>query len=760
MRIKKSYIRIIRISLGSLLLSYSENNALEETYATEIVSNNSTKDSINSKEKKAKKKKKLNNEKDSNIYLINADEAEYLNNDVFCKGNVVIMYQDCIISAKKISFNQKSETIIARDDVILKDANQNAYFFDYLLVNKDFKSGNGRNIKIIMSDKSRLAANRCILNNKKFELLHAVYTPCYKCLSLNKQLTWQIKAEKVWVDLEDSIEYQNLVFEGLGAPLICFPYLSIPSPKIKRKTGFLAPRFSLSSKQGLALMPQFFWNISNSQDLIIKPIFTQKIGSVAWAYYGHKFRRGELSIDASITGTRSAKKAKKGADLTTDPKNTKYVDKILKSGYRGHIFSNFRYQLNETWRCSSSINLASDKYYLKRFPFLHNNDRVLESNVLLEGFDGPNYTLIKSCMFQTNIENDEAPKAIPIIERNFEQEILEGTLNIDTIFMNLYFNHHRQAQKMACNISWSKEFLGPFGHFLEIKLMTALKALTVEEKKKSRYDSFFDITPQLSVIWKWPLLLKPETLNLNVVFTPIFGIIAGGNKKHVDVFEEQMSEVNAMNFLEGSKSISPYNIDYGSRICYGAKLSFYEKDGRNLGQFIIGRTSNLTNIGRKPAATGLKHRNSEIATALDIFISDEFTFTSNANYSTKKGKWSKYRYGIQANYEYFDTDFIIFKGHQCSYNPFFVEEKDLDTEEKYKGSMVNLGIKPNKHWHFSSNITFGSNKNRLIKYGIGLAYKNECAKIDMAIEHTKYKRGDLKPEISFWIVVTLKNFGE
>lgn len=695
--------------------------------------------------------------KDNNIYFINSDESDYLGDDVFCRGNVVVMYQDRIISADQISFNQKTENIIAKGNVILKDAKQNVYFFDYLRVNKDFKSGEGRNIKIIMSDKSRLAAHRCVLKDGKFELLHAVYTPCYKCLSINNQLTWQVKAEKVWIDLEDSIDYKNLTFEALGTPILYLPHLSTPSPKIKRKTGFLAPHLSLSSKQGLALMPQFFWAISNSQDLIIKPIFTQKIGSVAWAYYAQKFRKGEFSVDASITGTKSAKEAKKGINPEADPKNAKYLNKILKSGYRGHIFSNFRYQLNETWRCSSSINLVSDKYYLKRFPFLRNNDRVLESNILLEGFDGPNYTLVKGCMFQTNIENDEAPKAIPIVERNWEQEIFDGTLNVDAIFMNLYFNHGREARKVACNVSWGREFLGPFGHLLEVRFMAAFKALKVFEKEKTKYDSFFDATPQMSVIWKWPLLVTSEPLD--IVFTPILGIIWGGNKKHVDVFEEQMTEVNAMNFLEGGKSISPYNIDYGSRVCYGLKMSLYEKDGRNFARFVMGRTSDITDVVKKPEATGLKRKNSDIVTALDVFINDEFTFTSSANYSTKKSKWAKYRYGVQATYETFDAEFMVFKGRQCSYNPFFVKEEDLATEEKYKGSMINVGIKPNKRWRFSTNLTFGSKENRLIKYGAGLTYKNECAKIEMAVEQTKYKGGDLKPETSFWIVVTLRNFG-
>ena len=187
----------------------------------------------------------------------------------------------------------------------------------------------------------------------------------------------------MYLDLEDTIDYENLTVELLGTGVLYWPYLSVPSPKIKKKTGFLAPKFSMSSKGGFSLLPQYFLNISEQQELILKPIITQRLGSVAWLYYGSRFQNGEFSIDASITGVRSAKEAK-----ISDSAEKKHVDKIIKSGYRGHIFSNFKYEFDDVWRFGASVNLASDTYYLQRFPFLHNNDRVLESSASLEGFDG------------------------------------------------------------------------------------------------------------------------------------------------------------------------------------------------------------------------------------------------------------------------------------------------------------------------------------------------------------------------------------
>ena len=120
--------------------------------------------------------------------------------------------------------------------------------------------------------------NKCILKHGNFDLENAIYTPRYECLAFD-ELTWQAKTSQVYLDLEDTIDYENLTLDMLGNSVFYLPYLSVPSPKVK-KTGFLALKFSISSKRGFNFLPQYFINISEQQELILKPIITQRIGSV------------------------------------------------------------------------------------------------------------------------------------------------------------------------------------------------------------------------------------------------------------------------------------------------------------------------------------------------------------------------------------------------------------------------------------------------------------------------------------------------
>ncbi|MDR0581091.1 MAG: LPS assembly protein LptD [Holosporaceae bacterium] len=695
------------------------------------------------------------------ITFINSDNAQYSQDAVRCSGNVIIVYCNRIISADTISYDKKKEIINAQGNVIIKDEWQNVYFLDSLSVHKNFSSGEGKNIKIIMSDQSRLAAAEFFIKNGKYELKNVAYTPCYAC-SNSEELTWQMKALDVTFDPENYVEYRNAYFELFGTPIFHTPYFAHVSPKIKRKSGFLAPKFSVSSKTGMSVLPQYLFAISDSQELILKPIITSKIGNVGWMYYAFRFPNGEFDVDASITNTKSVKD-----QIGDNEYEKKAIKKIQDSGYRGHISSKLKYEINDVWRYSFDINLTSDRYYLKKFPFLKSTDRILESNMKLEGFDGRNYTSVKTAMFQT--ENPEyTPRLLPVVERNYYMDLWNGTFCLDCCAMNLDFPHHRSARKVVSNASWEKEVLLPDGHLIDFKGILSLQGEKVSRRKRSGYDSSLIAKPQINVAWKRPFVLAAPD-QTSAIFTPIVGIIIAGNKKNVDFFEEPFCEINPTNFLVGNKCISPYNVDSGDRIYYGLKLSGYQ-GGKNLYRYTTGRSTELTTIPDRSEASGLKQRNSNIVNSLEAFLSNEWTFIMNSSYSTHSKRLSNIDAGLNFSDKKICFDLMIFRGKQCVNNQFFVDNKNIPEEQriqKYKGIMFNVcwnlshTIKLKGGAVFGNEVDTAKNKNNIrpIKQNIGVEYKNECTMVDFVIERRNFSTGDLKPEINFQLVVHLKNVG-
>ena len=66
------------------------------------------------------------------------------------------------------------------------------------------------------------------------------------------------------------------------------------------------------------------------------------------------------------------------------------------------------------------------------------------------------------------------------------------------MLINPLYNQGREAKKGASNIPWNNEFIVPYGNLFELRILATLKALNINEKTKTNYDSFFEATPQVS----------------------------------------------------------------------------------------------------------------------------------------------------------------------------------------------------------------------------------------------------------------------
>ena len=51
-------------------------------------------------------------------------------------------------------------------------------------------------------------------------------------------IAWQAKTSQVYLDLENTIDYENLTLEMLGNSVLYLPYLSVPSPKVEKNWVF------------------------------------------------------------------------------------------------------------------------------------------------------------------------------------------------------------------------------------------------------------------------------------------------------------------------------------------------------------------------------------------------------------------------------------------------------------------------------------------------------------------------------------------
>src|SRR5215468_413661 len=168
----------------------------------------------------------------------------------------------------------------------------------------DLKEGVIRDIRVLLSDRSRIAANSAVrTGGNRTDFSKGVFSPCELCKSdPTRAPLWQIKARKVTRDeVEQRINYNDAWMEFYGVPVAYMPFFSHPDPTAKRQSGFLQPTLSLSSKLGFGAQLPFYWVTSESSDVTIAPIFYTGALPVFAGEYRQRVTNGLIQVDGSAT---------------------------------------------------------------------------------------------------------------------------------------------------------------------------------------------------------------------------------------------------------------------------------------------------------------------------------------------------------------------------------------------------------------------------------------------------------------------------
>ena len=238
--------------------------------------------------------------------VLQADELVHDKNSgiVIASGNVQAAQGARVLLADRITYNERTDRVTATGNVTLLEPSGEVIFADHMELEDQMKSGVIRNIRIILSDDSRFAANGAVRSGgNRTEMSKAVFSPCPLCAEHpGKSPLWQIKAAKVVHDQRrQQITYTDAFFELFGAPIAYTPYFSHPDPTVKRRSGFLTPSFGGSSLLGTTIQIPYFFNLAPNRDATFSPIFTSGEGVVLTGEYRQRIESGKFSLSGSVT---------------------------------------------------------------------------------------------------------------------------------------------------------------------------------------------------------------------------------------------------------------------------------------------------------------------------------------------------------------------------------------------------------------------------------------------------------------------------
>ncbi len=511
--------------------------------------------------------KKNESENDEQEIYFSADEME---NDqersiITAKGNVNIVRDNLTLIADKVIYNQNEDVVVAVGSVVLLEESGNVVFSDYVELKDKMNVGEMHNIKVIMKDKTRLAAakGRKYADDRKM-LQKVVYTPCDVCSEKESPL-WQIKASKVRHDVKNqNINYNDARLEVKGIPVLYTPFFSHPDPSVKRRSGFLTPRFSSNSYLGATLQPQYFWAISDQQDVLFSPILTTDKGIVWNGDYNGYLYRGDMNISGSYM---------------RDPDDDRH---------RGNLFMKGRYEVNDFWLANMDINYASDRTYLKDLSLPKQDDAWLVSSLKMQGFDNRNYSSVESYYYKL-ISNDlkdyGAPYVLPLFDYENIGEVQKygaySKLNLN--FASVYRDEDDDSatQRMTMINSWNLPYTSPYGE--KYKLVASVKSdlYYVDNYQNPDGETYDGVTgrifPQLGLEWRMPFVKATES-SRHILEPVVVAVAAPNSRNYVDKIPNEDSqdvELDDTNILDLDRYAGYDRNDTSSRISYGVNWNAY-----------------------------------------------------------------------------------------------------------------------------------------------------------------------------------------
>ncbi len=685
--------------------------------------------------------------------LISADEVTYDEQlgIVTAYGNVEISHDERILIADVVSYNLNTEVVTASGDITLLEPDGEVAFASYAELTGDLREGFIRDIRLLLTDDSRLAANSGQrIGGNKSRLRKAVYSPCRLCADdPDRAPLWQIKAAEVVHDQEAKvIQYEHAFLEFFGVPVAYAPYFEHPDPTVERKSGFLAPTFGSSDILGQTFQLPYYYTIDRNQDFTFAPVFTTEQSIVLAGEYRQLFETGRFDFNGSATI----------ADRVNND------GRVKDDRFRGHIDATGDFDIDDTWRWGFKANRSTDDTYLRVYNF--SNERTLTSTAFLEGLRGRNYMALRGFTYQglrETDQNDEAPIILPIADYNFVSRPgrLGNQYFIDANVLNLVRIDGRDTRRIGLTAGWKLPYTSAIGDVYTVTAQVRADGYWTNDFDPDTNDpspedgtgSDFDgrIFPQLAVDWRYPFVnADPEFQQTiepiaQVVLAPI-----AGNPDGIPNEDSLSVEFDDTNLFSLNRFPGRDRVDTGTRFTYGLKWSGLSERGGFTSAF-VGQSYRVKSNSDFAENSGLRDQLSDIVGRIRVNPLEHVDILYRFRLDKDDLEARRNELNLSVGPPAFNLDANYF---------FIASDADIDQNVAREELFLRASSQLTEHWSTFAAYLRDIEEDRSLFMRFGVTYDDECFRIEAVAQRSFFSDREIEPDDSIFFNVVFKTLGE
>jgi LPS-assembly protein len=677
-------------------------------------------------------------------------EADELNFDedlgtATARGNVEIVQGERVLNADAVTYNQRDDIVTASGNVVVLEPTGEVLFAEFAELTGDLREGFLRGFKMLLTDDTRLAAvSAQRRGGVETELTRAAYSPCITCTDDDGEPVWQVKARRIIHNADDrEVVYRDASLEFLGFPVAYTPYLRHPDPTVERKSGFLTPTFGVSSLLGSSMQAPYFWAIDRERDFTFDPIFfTDTFDTifstdnlpVITGKYRQRFADGEHFLRLSAT-----------SDSVQDGTNR----------LRGHIDSETRFSINDSWRSGLDVKLASDDTYLRRYGFPYTD--TLRNHLFVEGFGSRSYAIAEGYYFQGLRRNDEqsgTPLVAPKLNYNYvsEPNSFGGMTTLDTEVRAMTREEGASSQKFSLIPGWQISHTDSLGSITSFRTSLQADLYNTKNVKTARgSESGVDgrLFPQAIISWRYPWVRRSG--RTSQIVEPLMALVLapnGGNPDEIPNEDSQSVEFDETNLFRANRFTGTDRVEGGQRAVYGLRTGFFG-DGGGSTTLIVGQSFRFRDDSPFKTGSGLEDQLSDIVASLQVSPNKYFDLLYKTRFEKDSLRAHRTEIGgyagppalrLNLNYAFFDK-----------------AEEFADREEVTVALTSQLTERWTARVHTRRDLT---SEGGALYYGAALRYDCDCSDFELTYLRLFTRDRDVPPTESLIFRVTLKSLGQ
>lgn len=214
------------------------------------------------------------------------------------EGNAELRRGDTVIHADRLDYNVPEDLAKANGKVRINRAG-NVYEGTALELRVDAFEGFFSDARYqFLATQAHGDATRVDFIDRYRAVVHnATYTTCERGNEASWEPDWVLRAGTLRLDNEEEVgTAENAVLEFKGISVLPIPYITFPLSD-KRKSGLLPPTIGLDSRDGVAYIQPYYWNIAPNRDATLRAALMTKRG----ANLGGEFRYLEPTYSGQIS---------------------------------------------------------------------------------------------------------------------------------------------------------------------------------------------------------------------------------------------------------------------------------------------------------------------------------------------------------------------------------------------------------------------------------------------------------------------------